>query len=239
MPEPISLTTALILSGASTLAASGVSAGAGAASAAKKRKSDKKLGMKSMFSSSQPTGGGYSQGPNSIGSVIGAIAQAAGKVGKFAMENPELTKAALDTATNVGSQLIQNKQNKNKGAYMKGIDKSRKQVARKEKGGKLEARRAERQSERKEGGGKLREIGKKIVERKEARRAERQSELQNKGQSAPTPEAPSMMGYNPISKHMGGRGADMMGKKPMMMGENVIVRDSKSGGKNQYDKYGK
>jgi hypothetical protein len=48
-----------------------------------------------------------------------------------------------------------------------------------------------------------------------------------------------MMGYNPLSKHMGGRGADMMGKKPMMMGENVIVRDSKSGGKNQYDKYGK
>ena len=59
-------------------------------------------------------------------------------------------------------------------------------------------------------------------------------------------EAPTMMGYNPLSKHMGGRGADMMGKKPMMMGkkpmmmgENVIVRDSKSGGKNQYNKRGK
>ncbi len=32
---------------------------------------------------------------------------------------------------------------------------------------------------------------------------------------------------------------NMYGKKPMMKGENVIVRDAKSGGKNQYDKYGK
>ena len=34
-------------------------------------------------------------------------------------------------------------------------------------------------------------------------------------------------------------GASMYGKKPMMKGENVIVRDAKSGGKNQYNKYGK
>ena len=39
MPEPISLTTALIAA-ASTLAASGITAGVGAASSAKKRKSD-------------------------------------------------------------------------------------------------------------------------------------------------------------------------------------------------------
>lgn len=34
-------------------------------------------------------------------------------------------------------------------------------------------------------------------------------------------------------------GANMKGKKPMMKGENVIVRDAKSGGKNQYNKRGK
>ena len=34
-------------------------------------------------------------------------------------------------------------------------------------------------------------------------------------------------------------GANMEGKKPMMKGENVIVRDAKSGGKNQYNKRGK
>jgi len=34
-------------------------------------------------------------------------------------------------------------------------------------------------------------------------------------------------------------GASMYGKKPMMKGENVIVRDAKSGGKKQYNKYGK
>ena len=134
-----------------------------------------------------------------------------------------------------------------------------------EKSRKKVEQRSGKQSERKEGGGKLREIGKKIVERKEARRAERQSERkeggakaaaagaerqserQNKGQSAPTPEAqsaptpeaPSMMGYNPISKHMGGRGASMYGGPMMKGGENVIVRDAKSGGKNQYNKRGK
>lgn len=32
---------------------------------------------------------------------------------------------------------------------------------------------------------------------------------------------------------------NMYGKKPMMKGENVIVRDAKSGGKKQYNKYGK
>jgi len=35
------------------------------------------------------------------------------------------------------------------------------------------------------------------------------------------------------------KGANMKGKKPMMKGENVIVRDAKSGGKNQYNKRGK
>ena len=212
MPEPISLTTALI-SAATALASSGVSAGVGAVSSAKKRKSDKKLSMKSMFSSSQPTGGGYSQGPNSIGSIISTIGQAAGKVGKFAMENPELTKAVLDTSTDVGSQLIQNKQNKNKGAYMKGKNKSTKRVAQDYARNAIADRRA----------GKTREAN---YEQRQATRVA-------------AGEAPTMMGYNPLSKHMGGRGADMMGKKPMMMGENVIVRDSKSGGKNQYDKYGK
>ena len=205
MPEPISLTTALI-SAATALASSGVSAGVGAVSSAKKRKSDKKLGMKSMFSSSQPTGGGYSQGPNSIGSIIGTIGKAAGQVGKFAMENPEITSAALGAATNIGSQLIANKRNKNKGAYMKGTDKSRKRVARDYARNAIADRRA----------------GKTIEANYEQRQATRVA----------AGEAPTMMGYNPLSKHMGGRGADMMG-------ENVIVRDSKSGGKNQYDKYGK
>lgn len=208
MPEPISLTTALIL-GASTLAASGVSAGVGAASAAKKRKSDKELGMKSMFSSSQPTGAGYSQGPNSIGSVIGAIGQAAGKVGKFAVENPELTKEVLGSATTIGSQLIENRQDKKQGPNM---EKSRKRVA------QDYARNA-------------------IVDRKEGRTKDANYE-QKEATRVAAGEAPSMMGYNPISKHMGGRGANMYGD-PMMKGENVIVRDAKSGGKNQYNKRGK
>ena len=34
-------------------------------------------------------------------------------------------------------------------------------------------------------------------------------------------------------------GPNMEGKKPMMKGENVIVRDAKSGGKKQYNKRGK
>lgn len=79
--------------------------------------------MKSMFSSSQPTGGGYSQGPNSIGSVIGAIGQAAGKVGKFAMENPEITESALKATTTIGSQLIENRQDKNKDQTWKKVEK--------------------------------------------------------------------------------------------------------------------
>ena len=49
----------------------------------------------------------------------------------------------------------------------------------------------------------------------------------------------NMMGYNPISKHMGGRGASMYGSQFMMKGENVIVRDAKSTGENQYNKGGK
>ena len=52
-------------------------------------------------------------------------------------------------------------------------------------------------------------------------------------------EAPSMMGHNPISKHMGGQGASMYGGPMMKGGENVIVRDAKSGGKKQYNKRGK
>ena len=105
-----------------------------------------------------------------------------------------------------------------------------------EKSRKKVEQRSGKQSERKEGGAKAAAAG-----------AERQSERQNKGQSAPTPEAqsaptpeaPSMMGYNPISKHMGGRGASMYGGPMMKGGENVIVRDAKSGGKNQYNKRGK
>jgi hypothetical protein len=181
----------LIVAGIGYVASLG-SAGIRAASSAKKKKSSEKLGMESKFSSSQPTGGGYSQGPNSIGSVIGAIGQAAGKVGQFAMENPELTKAALDTATNVGSQLIKNKQNKNKGAYMKGKNKSRKRVA------QDYARNA-------------------IADRKAGRTREANYE-QRQATRVAAGEAPTMMGYNPLSKHMGGRGAEMMGKKPMMMG---------------------
>ena len=38
---------------------------------------------------------------------------------------------------------------------------------------------------------------------------------------------------------MGGRGASMYGGPMMKGGENVIVRDAKSGGKNQYNKRGK
>ena len=84
-----------------------------------------------------------------------------------------------------------------------------------------------------------------IVDREEGRTKDAKYE-QKQATRVAAGEAPSMMGHNPISKHMGGRGASMygepmmMGKKPMMKGgENVIVRDAKSGGKNQYNKRGK
>ena len=84
-----------------------------------------------------------------------------------------------------------------------------------------------------------------IVDREEGRTKDANYE-QKQATRVAAGEAPSMMGHNPISKHMGGRGASMygepmmMGKKPMMKGgENVIVRDAKSGGKNQYNKRGK
>jgi ribosomal protein L29 len=83
-----------------------------------------------------------------------------------------------------------------------------------------------------------------IVDRKEGRTKDANYE-QKQATRVAAGEAPMMMGYNPISKHMGGRGANMygdpmmMGKKPMMKGENVIVRDAKSGGKKQYNKRGK
>jgi len=83
-----------------------------------------------------------------------------------------------------------------------------------------------------------------IVDRKEGRTKDANYE-QKQATRVAAGESPMMMGYNPISKHMGGRGTNMygdpmmMGKKPMMKGENVIVRDAKSGGKNQYNKYGK
>jgi len=208
MPIPIPLIAAGIAA-VSSLGAAGI----GAATSSKNKKKDKELAMKSKFASSQPTGGGYDQGPNSIGSIVGTIGQAAGTVGKFAMENPEITKAALGATTTIGSQLIANKRNKNKGAYMKGKNKSRKRIAQDYARNAIADRRA----------GKTRE----------ANYEERQATRVAAG------EAPTMMGYNPLSKHMGGRGANMMGKKPMMMGENVIVRDSKSGGKNQYNKRGK
>lgn len=77
-----------------------------------------------------------------------------------------------------------------------------------------------------------------IVDRKEGRTKDANYE-QKEATRVAAGEAPSMMGYNPISKHMGGRGASMYGSQPTMKGENVIVRDAKSGGKNQYNKRGK
>ena len=77
-----------------------------------------------------------------------------------------------------------------------------------------------------------------IVDRKEGRTKDANYE-QKEATRVAAGEAPSMMGYNPISKHMGGRGASMYGGPMMKGGENVIVRDAKSGGKNQYNKRGK
>ncbi len=84
-----------------------------------------------------------------------------------------------------------------------------------------------------------------IVDRKEGRTKDANYE-QKQATRVAAGESPMMMGHSPISKHMGGRGTNMygdpmmMGKKPMMKGgENVIVRDAKSGGEKQYDKYGK
>ena len=77
-----------------------------------------------------------------------------------------------------------------------------------------------------------------IVDRKEGRTKDANYE-QKEATRVAAGEAPSMMGHNPISKHMGGRGASMYGSQPMMKGENVIVRDAKSGGENQYNKGGK
>jgi len=77
-----------------------------------------------------------------------------------------------------------------------------------------------------------------IVDRKEGRTKDANYE-QKEATRVAAGEAPSMMGYNPISKHMGGRGASMYGSQPMMKGENVIVRDAKSTGENQYNKGGK
>jgi hypothetical protein len=68
-----------------------------------------------------------------------------------------------------------------------------------------------------------------IVDRKEGRTKDANYE-QKEATRVAAGEAPSMMGHNPISKHMGGRGASMYGSQPMMKGENVIVRDAKSGG---------
>jgi len=77
-----------------------------------------------------------------------------------------------------------------------------------------------------------------IADRKAGRTREANYE-QKEATRVAAGEAPSMMGYNPISKHMGGRGASMYGGPMMKGGENVIVRDAKSGGKNQYNKRGK
>lgn len=75
-----------------------------------------------------------------------------------------------------------------------------------------------------------------IVDREEGRTKDAKYE-QKQATRVAAGEAPSMMGHNPISKHMGGRGASMYGE-PMMKGENPIDRDAKSRGKNQYNKYG-
>ena len=77
-----------------------------------------------------------------------------------------------------------------------------------------------------------------IVDRKEGRTKDANYE-QKEATRVAAGEAPSMMGYNPISKHMGGRGASMYGGPMMKGGENVIVRDAKSTGENQYNKGGK
>tara|TARA_B110000503_G_C7002755_1_gene352234 strand:- start:234 stop:821 length:588 start_codon:yes stop_codon:yes gene_type:complete len=131
--------------------------------------------FKKKFSSKNPAKGyggasmtgNSNKGPDSIGSVIGIIAKGALKLGKLAIENPEITRGIVGSAVAAGSLLKKNRQNEQ------------------------------------------------------------------------TTEAPSMMGYSPVSKHMGGRGASMYGGKPMMKGENVIVRDAKSSGKSQYNKQGK
>lgn len=77
-----------------------------------------------------------------------------------------------------------------------------------------------------------------IADRKAGRTREANYE-QKEATRVAAGEAPSMMGYNPISKHMGGRGASMYGGPMMKGGENVIVRDAKSTGENQYNKGGK
>ena len=186
-----------------------------------KKKSNEKMvkesNFKSKFASKNPsTGYGGSSmtgntngGPNSIGSIIGLIGKAAITVGKTALENPEITKEVLGAAKTIGSQLIENRQDKKQGPNM---EKSRTRVE------QDYARNA-------------------IVDRKEGRTKDANYE-QKEATRVAAGEAPSMMGYNPISKHMGGRGASMYGG-PMMKGENVIVRDAKSGGKNQYNKRGK
>ena len=69
--------------------------------------------------------------------------------------------------------------------------------------------------------------------RKEARQEVREARQERRLNKI---EGTSMYGKKPM---MMGNKPMMMGKKPMMKGENVIVRDAKSGGKNQYDKYGK
>lgn len=128
---------------------------AAASMASKKIASDKKEAkmkkdqMKQNFSMPEMNKG-YSDGPNSIGAVLGKIGQVAAKVGKYASENPEITKAAIGATTTLASEAMQHRKNQKQGAYMKGADMNGKE--------------------------------------------------------------PYMMGFNPLSKHMGGRGANMTGK---------------------------
>ena len=143
---------------------------AAASMASKKIASDKKEAkmkkdqMKQNFSMPEMNKG-YSDGPNSIGAVLGKIGQVAAKVGKYASENPEITKAAIGATTTLASEAMQHRKNQKQGAYMKG------------------------------------------------------SEMNGK--------EPYMMGFNPLSKHMGGRGANMMGKDERKT-KKAMKQDAKS-----------
>lgn len=64
-----------------------------------------------------------------------------------------------------------------------------------------------------------------IVDRKEGRTKDANYE-QKQATRVAAGEAPMMMGYNPISKHMGGRGTNMYGD-PMMMGKKPMMKGKK------------
>ncbi len=59
--------------------------------------------------------------------------------------------------------------------------------------------------------------------------------MKKKGSMMHMGHSPAEMGHSPLTKHCT---SALRYKTPMKM-ENVIDRDAKSSGKNQYDKYGK